>query len=105
MRLLTGYVSPTAGGGPAGGVGGAEQRVTARRQIGYLPEQVSLSPELTVRRSLALGGGGRGLRGRLRRDAAAQVIECWGLGEVADRHNGKLSKGYRQRVGLAQALL
>jgi len=105
MRLLTGYVSPTSGRALVGGVDVAEQPVTARRQIGYLPEQVSLYPELTVRRYLAFVGEVKGLPGRLRRDAVAQVIECCGLGEVADRHNGKLSKGYRQRVGLAQALL
>src|SRR5207244_10935859 len=95
----------TGGRAVVGGVEVAEQPVTARRQIGYLPEQVSLYPELTVRRYLAFVGEVKGLPGRLRRDAVAQVIECCGLGEVADRHNGKLSKGYRQRVRLAQALL
>ena len=105
MRLLTGYVSPTAGRALVGGIDVAEQPVTARRQIGYLPEQVSLYPELTVRRYLAFVGEVKGLPGRLRRDAVAQVIERCGLGEVVDRHSGKLSKGYRQRVGLAQALL
>ena len=105
MRLLTGYVSPTSGRALVSGVDVAAQPVTARRQIGYLPEQVSLYPELTVRRYLAFVGEVKGLAGRPRRDAVAQVIECCGLGEVADRHNGKLSKGYRQRVGLAQALL
>ncbi|TMA84817.1 MAG: ABC transporter ATP-binding protein [Deltaproteobacteria bacterium] len=104
MRLLTGYVSPTAGRALVGGIDVAEQPVTARRQIGYLPEQVSLYPELTVRRYLAFVGEVKGLPGRLRRDAVAQVIERCGLGEVVDRHSGKLSKGYRQRVGLAQAL-
>jgi len=105
MRLLTGYVSPTSGRALVSGVDVAAQPVTARRQIGYLPEQVSLYPELTVRRYLAFVGEVKGLAGRPRRDAVAQVIECCGLGEVADRHSGKLSKGYRQRVGLAQALL
>jgi len=105
MRLLTGYVSPTAGRVLVGGVDVAEQPVTARRRIGYLPEQVSLYPELTVRRYLAFVGEVKGLPGRVRRRAMAEVIERCGLGEVADRHNGKLSKGYRQRVGLAQALL
>ena len=105
MRLLTGYVSPTAGRAFVGGVDVAAQPVPARRQIGYLPEQVSLYPELTVRRYLAFVGEVKGLAGRARRAAVGAVIERCGLGEVADRHSGKLSKGYRQRVGLAQALL
>src|SRR5207249_1525225 len=105
MRLLTGYVSPTAGRALVGDVDVAERPVTARRQIGYLPEQVSLYPEFTVRRYLGFVGEVKGLARRRRRAAIGRVIEQCGLGEVADRHNGTLSKGYRQRVGLAQALL
>src|SRR5205807_9921619 len=100
MRLLTGYVSPTAGRALVGEVDVAEQPVTARRNIGYLPEQVSLYPELAVRRYLGFVGEVKGLARRGRRTAIARVIERCGLGEVAERHNGTLSKGYRQRVGL-----
>ena len=61
MRLLTGYVSPTAGRALVGEVDVAEQPVTARRNIGYLPEQVSLYPELAVRRYLGFVGEVKGL--------------------------------------------
>src|SRR2546428_12726 len=105
MRVLTGYFPPTAGRGCIDGMDVAEQPAAARRRIGYLPEQVSLSPELTVRRFLTFVAEVKGLGGGARRAAVAGVIERCGLVEVADRLAGKLSKGYRQRVGLAQALV
>jgi ABC-2 type transport system ATP-binding protein len=77
----------------------------ARRHVGYLPEQVSLYPDLTVRRYLHFVGEVKGLPGAQRRRAVGETIESCGLADVADRLAGKLSKGYRQRVGLAQALL
>jgi ABC-2 type transport system ATP-binding protein len=105
MRILTGYFPPTAGHALVGGVDVTAQPAEARRRVGYLPEQVALYPELTVRRYLAFVGEVKGLTGRARRTAVEGVIERCGLAEVADRHAGKLSKGYRQRVGLAQALV
>jgi len=105
MRVLTGYLSPTAGRVRVAGIDVAERPVAARRQIGYLPEQVTLYPALTVRRYLAFVAEVKGLTGAARREAVGQVIERCGLGEVADRLAGKLSKGFRQRVGLAQALV
>jgi len=105
MRLLTGYFSPTAGHVRVGGHDLSAEPAAARRQIGYLPEQVSLYPDLTVRRYLAFVAGVKGLRGRSGRGAVEAVLARCNLREVADRLAGKLSKGYRQRVGLAQALL
>jgi ABC-2 type transport system ATP-binding protein len=105
MRALTGYFPPTAGRVCIDGLDVAEQPPAARRRVGYLPEQVSLYPELTVRRYLAFVAEVKGLGGRARRAAVASVIERCGLSEVVDRLAGKLSKGYRQRVGLAQALV
>src|SRR5947209_7019208 len=105
MRVLTGYFPPTAGRVCIDGEDVAEQPAAARRRIGYLPEQVSLYPELTVRRYLAFVAEVKGLDGRARRAAVAGAIERCGLVSVADRLAGKLSKGYRQRVGLAQALV
>jgi ABC-2 type transport system ATP-binding protein len=105
MRILTGYFSPTSGRVLVDGIDVAGQPALARRRIGYVPEQVALYPELTVRRYLGFVGEVKGLRARARRAAVADAIEHCGLGEVADRHAGKLSKGYRQRVGLAQALV
>jgi len=105
MRCLIGFFSPTSGRVRVGGVDVAERPVVARRQIGYLPEQVTLYPELSVRRYLAFVAGMKGLAGKPRRAAVSEAIDRCGLGEVARRPTGNLSKGYRQRVGLAQALL
>jgi len=105
MRVLTGYLSPTSGRVSVGGIDVTDRPLAARRQIGYLPEQVSLYPELTVQRFLAFVAAVKGLGGAARRAAVSDVIERCGLSEVARKLTGKLSKGYRQRVGLAQALV
>lgn len=105
MRCLIGFFSPTAGRIRVNGVDVAGRPVAARRQIGYLPESVMLYPELSVRRYLAFVAGMKGLGGSTRRAAIDAVLVQCGLADVAARQTGKLSKGYRQRVGLAQALL
>jgi ABC-2 type transport system ATP-binding protein len=105
MRCLVGFFSPTRGrvliDGQEVGVGS----VGRRRDVGYLPEHVVLYPDLRVRRYLRFVAGAKGLGGRAARRAVDDAIDRCGLGEVAQRHTGKLSKGFRQRVGLAQALL
>lgn len=105
MRVLTGYLSPTSGRVAVGGLDVADQPLAARRLIGYLPEQVSLYPELSVRRFLQFVAEVKGLGGAARRRAVDDVMERCGLTDVARKLTGKLSKGYRQRVGLAQALV
>jgi ABC-2 type transport system ATP-binding protein len=105
MRMLTGFFPPTEGRVAIGGVDMADRPVAARRRIGYLPEQVTLYPELTVRRFLHFVAEVKGVPGRRRRGAVGDVIARCGLDEVAGRYTGRLSKGFRQRVGLAQALL
>jgi ABC-2 type transport system ATP-binding protein len=105
MRCLIGYFSPTAGTVRIGGVEVGAGSVSERRRVGYLPEQVMLYPDLSVRRYLAFVAEVKGLAGGARRRAVGDVIERCALGAMADRLTGKLSKGYRQRVGLAQALL
>ena len=105
MRLLTGYFSPTAGRILIDGVDVAARPALARRRLGYLPEQVALYPELTVQRYLAFVAEVKGVGGGARREAVRQVIGRCGLADVAHRLAGTLSKGYRQRVGLAQALI
>ena len=98
---------PVANGG-AGACGGVDvdaRPVAARREIGYLPEQVSLYPELTVRRYLRFVAGMKGIDGAAARAAVDQGLARCALEGVADRRTGVLSKGYRQRVGLAQALV
>ena len=105
MRVLTGYLSPTSGRVSVGGIDVTNRPLAARRQIGYLPEQVSLYPELTVQRFLTFVAAVKGLGGSARRAAVSDVIERCALTEVARKLTGKLSKGFRQRVGLAQALV
>lgn len=105
MRILTGYFSPTTGRAEIGGVDVSGQPASLRRRVGYLPEQVTLYPELTVRRYLAFVGEVKGLAAAARRRAVGEALERCGLGAVADKLAGKLSKGFRQRVGLAQALV
>ena len=73
------------------------------REIGYLPEQVSLYPELTVRRYLRFVAGMKGIDGGAARAAVDQALARCGLETVADRRTGVLSKGYRQRVGESAA--
>ena len=105
MRCITGYFSPTQGQVRVCGIDAAAEPLGVRRRIGYLPEQVTLYPDLRVRRYLAFVGEVKGIPAGMRVGAVDAVIERCGLAEVADRLCGKLSKGYRQRVGLAQALL
>jgi len=105
MRMLTGFFPPTAGRVAVAGIDMADRPLAARGRIGYLPEQVTLYPELTVRRFLQFVAEVKGVPGRRRRGAVADVVARCGLEEVVERHTGKLSRGYRQRVGLAQALL
>ena len=106
MRCLIGFFSPTAGRILIDGQDLATCGVTARRRIGYLPENVSLYQDFTVTQYLDFVAGAKGLPGRrARRHAVGDVIERCHLQTVARKYAGTLSKGYRQRVGLAQALL
>ncbi|HWP67488.1 MAG TPA: ABC transporter ATP-binding protein [Candidatus Limnocylindria bacterium] len=105
MRCLIGFFSPTSGRVLLDGRDVTMHPVRERSRIGYLPEQVMLYPELTVRRYLRFVAGAKGLSGTAARAAVEHVIEACGLGPMASRFAGTLSKGYRQRVGLAQALL
>ncbi|MCZ6598753.1 MAG: ATP-binding cassette domain-containing protein [Planctomycetota bacterium] len=105
MRLLTGYLQPDAGQIEIAG-----QRVTAeslevRRAIGYLPESTPLYRRMRVRDYLDFVGRVRGLSRVDRKAAFARVVSDCDLAGTAGRRIGELSKGYRQRVGLAQALL
>ena len=81
------------------------ESLAVRRQLGYMPEHISLYPEMEVATYLDFVGKLKGLGGTARRVRVSQVIEELDLGSVARVYIGTLSKGYRQRVGLAQALL
>jgi len=105
IRMLTGYVAQTRGEVRVLGVDRARDPIAANRNIGYLPENVPLYPDLRVREYLTHRARLRGLSGAARRARIAAVEEALELGSVARRAIGHLSRGYRQRVGLAAALL
>jgi len=106
MRILTGYMPPSAGQASIAGYDVMKDSLEVRRHIGYLPESVPLYREMTVRAYLDFMGTLRGMGGaKKRRGRIDDVMDLCQVGHMADRPIGKLSKGYRQRVGLAQALV
>ncbi len=105
MRILTGFFPATTGRAWIAGIEIVRDSIGARRKIGYLPENVVLYPEMRVCEFLHFCADVRELRGRQRRVRIAAVEQDCGLTDVRGRLVGRLSKGYRQRVGLAQALL
>ena len=105
MRILTGFFPPTAGAARVAGYDAAEQSLALRRKIGYLPESVVLYPDMRVRRFLQFCADVRRINGTRKAARVEAMLHDCGLREVSERLIGTLSKGYRQRVGLAQALL
>lgn len=105
MRILSGYTPPSAGAARIAGFDTVEASREARRRIGYLPESVPLYNDLTIRGYLSYMGTLRGIAGRQlqrRIDETVEIVQATGYIDTAI---GKLSKGYRQRVGIAQAIL
>jgi len=105
MRMLTTYLSPDAGDASIDGESVRDNPIAVRRKIGYLPESAPLYPEMTIEPYLDYVGQIRGLERSARRQKIGQMVEQCGLTDVLDREIGQLSKGYRQRVGLAATLL
>jgi ABC-2 type transport system ATP-binding protein len=105
MRVLTGYMPPTEGRAVVAGYDIFDQPLEAKRRIGYLPETPPLYPEMTVRDYLLFVSKIKGVPRAERKSRVGEVMERTRVADMAERHCGKLSKGYRQRVGLAQALL
>lgn len=105
MKLLTGYLAPSAGSAKIAGYDMANQRLQGAERLGYLPENGPLYPDMSPRSLLTFFGRARGMGGvELQRRLDAVVQTCH-LEAVIGKPIGKLSKGYRQRVGMAQALL
>ena len=107
MRILTGYMPATEGKAIVAGFDVFEQPIEAKRRTGYLPETPPLYPEMTVREYLQFVARIK-IKGVSRAERRARVDESMRrtrVDDMANRHCGKLSKGYRQRVGLAQAIL
>jgi ABC-2 type transport system ATP-binding protein len=105
MRILTGYMPPTDGKALVGGYDVQDQPIEAKRRTGYLPETPPLYPEMTVRDYLDFCARIKAVPRAERVSRVQNSMERTRIADVAKRHCGKLSKGYRQRVGLAQALL
>jgi len=103
MRILTGYLPPSGGRAEVAGFDVATQSLQARANIGYLPETVPLYPDMSVRSYLDFMGKIKGARDRRRE--VDRAMEKARIAHRAGDQIGKLSKGLRQRVGLAQALL
>jgi ABC-2 type transport system ATP-binding protein len=105
MRILACILAPTRGTAEVAGHHILRDSMRVRRHLGYMPEVISLYPEMEVATYLDFVGKMKGIGAQDRRRRAAQVIDELGLGHMAHQYIGTLSKGYRQRVGLAQALL
>ena len=105
MRVLTGYMPPTDGKAIVAGYDVFEQPIEAKRRTGYLPETPPLYPDMTVRDYLSFVARIKGVARGERTARVNDMMEKTRVSDVANRHCGKLLKGYRQRVGLAQALM
>lgn len=105
IRMITCLLAPTHGSVSVCGFDTVTESARARASIGYLPEFAPLYPEMTARGYLRFRAGLAGLRGKPAVSAVGRALDrCW-LGEVADKRISAMSKGYRQRVGLAGAIL
>jgi ABC-2 type transport system ATP-binding protein len=105
MKILTGFIAPTSGSATIAGHDLLGDPLSCRRSIGYLPEELPLYLDMTVVSYLDHVARLKGVPSDVRRREVVEAIEAAWLGENAKRHIKKLSKGNRQRVGLAQALL
>jgi ABC-2 type transport system ATP-binding protein len=105
MRMVTGFMPPTGGKVSIGGHDIIDSPLEAKRLIGYLPENAAAYPDMTVRGFLSFIAELRGLRGDARKKAIHRVVELCFLESVLDQSIDTLSKGYRHRTCLAQALI
>ena len=105
IRMLTSYLPPTSGFASVAGFDVFHESLEARRCIGYMPENVPLYTDMRVREYLNFRAALKGLSGRELRKNVGEVLEMCGLNEMRKKIIGNLSKGYRQRVGLADALV
>jgi ABC-2 type transport system ATP-binding protein len=105
MRMVTGFMPPTSGKVSIGGHDVAESPLAAKRLIGYLPENAASYPDMTVHGFLNFAAELRGLDGAARRKAVGHVVELCFLESVLRQSIDTLSKGYKHRTCLAQALI
>jgi len=105
MKLLTGYLAASEGTARVAGHDMATDRIAGSERLGYLPENGPLYPDMTPHSVLEFFGDARGMEKHYKRQRIASVIETCNLQSVIYKPISKLSKGFRQRVGMAQALL
>ena len=105
MRLLTGFIAPTHGQAKIAGIDVQADRIAAAERLGYLPENGPLYPDMTPMAILEFFGRARGMGSSALADRIEAVVGLCSLSTVAYKPIAKLSKGYRQRVSMAQALL
>jgi ABC-2 type transport system ATP-binding protein len=105
MKILTGYLAPSAGAARIAGLDVVADRIRAAERLGYLPENGPLYPEMTPLALLRFFGRARGFTGARLNTRVDDVIQRCALSSVVEKSIRKLSKGYRQRVGMAQVLL
>lgn len=105
MKLLTGYLAPSTGIARVAGFNMAEDRLEGAKRLGYLPENGPLYPDMTPRSLLTFFGNARGLSASELHRRLDEIVGLCRLETVIGKPIGKLSKGFRQRVGMAQALL
>ncbi len=105
MKIITGYMPPSSGRAEVAGYDVVTQSLDARKQIGYMPETVPLYTDLSVTEYLSFMGQIRGMSRDYIRRRTADVIDICRLGDYRRSYISKLSKGFRQRVGIAQSIL
>jgi len=105
MRVLTCFLPPTAGTASVAGFDVQEHPIEVKRRIGYLPESPPVYPEMEVTEYLEFTGKLKGIPSADIKKRVDEVLGKCAIGDVRDKLIGKLSKGYRQRVGLAQAII
>lgn len=105
MKMLTGYLSPSEGLARIAGHDMATDRLAGATKLGYLPESGPLYPDMTPAEMLDFFAEARGLKDKAKKASVAMAVETTDLSTVYHKPIGKLSKGFRQRVGMAQALL
>ncbi len=105
MKMITGFLPPTTGEITVNDLNNMDHPMEIKRIIGYLPENNPLYPEMYVKEYLEYAAGMYGIRGHHAKRRIAEIVEMTGLTREQHKKIGKLSKGYRQRVGLGQALI
>jgi len=105
LKILAGFMPPTSGAARLNGYDCVTDSLAVRRSLGYLPETVPLYTDLTVSQFLRFAARAKGVEAKEEQAEVDRVVEACGLAEVRETLISSLSKGFRQRVGLAQALL